>query len=232
MGVKVFSILLILLMAGSAVMMLAGGLRGPSGGQPKPVPVPSSGSGIVLDTGSRLFPNIPIPAIGPSNARLQVYIFYSLFCPHCANEIHNNLEYYVSLAKEGTARVYFVDYPQAGAQYLHAGLRCLAKDNGPFLDVMQRIYTIIRDEGRLPTMDDFKKIVGELGYNVSESCINDQLPLIANIATISYRQYQITGTPTIIVYDSQSDKAFKVIGEQSRDRLEKFINDVLEGKAG
>ncbi len=234
MLVKVFSLILVVLMAGSAVMMLAGGLGGGNGGQDsveaKPIEAPPGS--IVMDTGSRLFTNIPVPAIGPSDARLQIYIFYSMFCPHCANEIHNNLDYYLSLADDGIARIYFVDFPQQGAQELHAALRCVAEEDGPFLDIMLDLYSIIRDEKQLPTMDDFKAIAEKYGASVDDACIQEELDTISRIASISYRMYGIQGTPTIVVYDTVMDKAYMVVGEQSREDLEKFINDVLEGRAG
>ncbi|MEB3774497.1 MAG: thioredoxin domain-containing protein [Desulfurococcales archaeon] len=229
-AVKAFSLLLVVLMAGSAVMMLSGGLTG-GGGQESTIK-PVEGAGVVMDNGSRLFQNLPIPAIGPADARLQVYIFYSLFCPHCGNEVRNNLDYYVSLAKEGVARIYFVDFPQTGAQNLHAGLRCIARNGGPFLEVLQDLYAIILDEGRLPTMEDLRDIASRYNASIDEACINEELPIISNIVTISYSSYKVSGTPTIVVYDTVTDKGYMAVGEQSREELEKFINDVLSGSAG
>ncbi|MEB3861916.1 MAG: thioredoxin domain-containing protein [Desulfurococcales archaeon] len=231
--VKAFSILLVILMAGSAIMMLANGALGGGGsGEVEVKPVEAPEGGVVLDTGSRLFPNIPVPAVGPADARLQVYIFYSMFCPHCANEILNNLDYYLQLASEGTARIYFVDYPQQGAQELHAALRCLAKNNGPFLEAMTSLYRILAEDKTLPTMDDMNKFLEEKGITLDQACIEEELQNVARVASISYRTYNIQGTPTIVVYDTVSDKAYMVVGEQEREQLVQFINDVLEGRAG
>ncbi|MCE4603140.1 MAG: thioredoxin domain-containing protein [Desulfurococcales archaeon] len=231
--VKAFSILLVILMAGSAIMMLANGALGGGGSsnvKVKPVEAPEGG--IVMDTGSRLFPNIPVPAVGPADARLQIYIFYSMFCPFCANEILNNLDYYLQLTSEGIARVYFVDFPQQGAQELHAVLRCLAKNDGPFLEAMTSLYRILAEDKTLPTMDDMKKFLEERGITLDQACIEEELQDVARIASISYRTYDIRGTPTIVVYDTVSDKAYMVVGEQKRENLVQFINDVLEGRAG
>lgn len=229
--VKAFSLLLVFLMAGSAVMMLAGG-GGQGGGNVEVKPVEAPEGGIVMDTGSRLFQGIPVPAVGPADARLQVYIFYSMFCPHCANEILNNLDYYMQLASEGTARIYFVDFPQQGAQELHATLRCIAKDGGPMLDAMVSLYRILAEDKTLPTMDDLRKFMDENGITVPQECVDEELQNVARIASISYNVYGIQGTPTIVVYDTVSDKAYMVVGEQTREDLVQFINDVLEGKAG
>ncbi len=202
------------------------------GGEPATISQQAQGQYRVrIDTNTRLLAGYPAIVIGPRDAKLELYVFYDLECPYCAREFTESLDYMVSLTEKGIKLVFadMVVHPQAVD--MHAELRCIAANGGPYVEVLKDLYTRFIDKGEPPTMDYLKQLEAKYGYSAANGdCVKKEKYNAVSMTQYAVQQLGIPGTPTKVIYDLEKNKAWALPGYTPLEAFKKYIEDALAGK--
>ena len=163
--------------------------------------------------------------IGKDDAPVEIKVFSSLTCPHCAN-FHTKV---ISKIKKkyvntGKVKIIFIDFP-LDLQALNASklLHCVEKNKQML--VMDLIYEKQKEWIVGDTIDEInnnlKKIATTSGINSDkiEKCLVDEdiENMVLNGRIEGHKKYSIGSTPTIII----NEKKYK--GSNDFESLEKLI---------
>jgi protein-disulfide isomerase len=168
--------------------------------------------------------------IGNKNAKVEIKIYSSFTCPHCAN-FHKNT--YPKLVKEYASKdlikISFIDFPLDIAALNAAKIvRCSTKESSILL-----IDEIYKNQNTWSAGDKIQEINKKLflianKFNLSDeklsNCLKDQKleEKILNDRIDGQKKYSINSTPTIII----NEKKFE--GNLTFENLSKEISKILK----
>ena len=168
--------------------------------------------------------------IGNKNAKVEIKIYSSFTCPHCAN-LHKSV--YPKLVKEYASKdlikISFIDFPLDIAALNAAKIvRCSTKESSILL-----IDEIYKNQNVWSAGDKIQEINKKLflvanKFNLSDekltNCLKDQKleEKILNDRIDGQKKYSINSTPTVII----NEKKFE--GNLTFDNLSKEISRILK----
>jgi len=169
--------------------------------------------------------NLEFIFIGKDDAPVEIKVFSSLTCPHCAN-FHTKV---ISKIKKkyvntGKVKIIFIDFPLDLAALSASKLLHCAEKNKQML-IMDLIYEKQEEWIVGNTIDEIndnlKKIATTSGINSDKikKCFSDEAieNMVLNGRIEGHKKYSISSTPTIII----NEKKYK--GSNDFESLEKLI---------
>ena len=149
---------------------------------------------------------------GSSEAKIQLIIYESLTCSHCAN-FHKDV--YPELKKEfideGKINIEFRNFPLDLAA-LNAAKIAHCKNDGAS-DILHFLYsnqdTWIKGSNILEINKNLEKLIVNSEFNLDfENCINNKKieDYILEERIDGFKQYEIEATPTLIINDKKFNK--------------------------
>ncbi len=167
--------------------------------------------------------------LGSNSATVEIKVYSSLTCPHCANfhatVIPKIIKNYV---ESGKVKIIFFDFPLDQAAFNASKLvHCVDKEkNLTLLDTLyekQNKWTIGSNINEIN--GNLKKIVKNLGINSSEfdECLNNEViaDKILNERIEAHQKYTINSTPTIIINEKKFEDSASF--ENIKKKIEKLI---------
>ena len=163
--------------------------------------------------------------IGREDAPVEIKVYSSLTCPHCAN-FHINVisEIQKKYVETGKVKIIFIDFPlDLAALNASKILHCVEKKDQ--MKIMDLIYKK-QSEWRIgSTIDEInenlKSITTTSGINSDkiDKCLVDENieNIVLNGRIEGHKKYSISSTPTIIINEK------KFIGSNDFDNIEKAI---------
>tara|TARA_B110001454_G_C12621218_1_gene392929 strand:+ start:221 stop:811 length:591 start_codon:yes stop_codon:yes gene_type:complete len=166
---------------------------------------------------------------GNENAKVKIYIFESLTCPHCA-DFHKNI--YPNLKSDfidkGLVQIYFKNFPLDLAG-LNAAKTTHCLNNDKRLVFLHHLYETQNEWVNGETIDDInknlKKTLDNFGIkNVDfQKCIDNKEieNLVLNERIEAFKKYKIQSTPTVVINEKKFDKPLKY--KNLKKAIEKLI---------
>ena len=145
--------------------------------------------------------------IGSDNSKVEIIIYSSLTCPHCA-KFHNDVlpKIKKEFVETGDAKIILTDFPLDLAALNASKIIHCAKDDSKIklLDVIYEKQKIWTDGNNIETINEnLKKIVNDLKINNFnfDKCLNDKISekLILEGRIKAQKKYKIDSTPQIII---------------------------------
>jgi len=185
-----------------------------------------------MDANTRLLGGYPLVVVGPRDAKLELYIFYDLHCPYCAREFTESLDYMLSLTNRGVKLIFVDTVIHPEALDMHAELRCVALNGGPFIEILKDLYADFVKEGKPPSMDVLKQLESKYGYKgpSSSDCFKKEKYNAASMTQYAIQQLGIPGTPTKVIYNLERNKAWALPGYMPLEAFKKYMEDAITGK--
>lgn len=168
-------------------------------------------------------------ALGPKDAKVTIYEYASMTCPHCAAF---NAEVFPKLKKEyidtGKVRYVFREFPldiKAAAGSMLA--RCIAKgDANKYFAVTDLLFRSQGDWVMTNTTQNLERIGKQAGLSKEQvdNCLKDQslLDKIAGDQKYASEVLKVDSTPTFFINGE------RIKGEASLEEFEKKINPLLK----
>ena len=155
--------------------------------------------------------------IGSDNSKVEIIIYSSLTCPHCA-KFHNDVlpKIKKEFVETGDAKKILTDFPLDLASLNASKIIHCAKDNSKIklLDAIYEKQKIWTNGNNIEAINEnLKKIVSDLkinNFNFDE-CLNDKVSekLILEGRIKAQEKYKVDSTPQIIInkkkYDGPTD---------------------------
>ena len=155
--------------------------------------------------------------IGSNNSKVEIIIYSSLTCPHCA-KFHNDVlpKIKKEFVETGDAKIILTDFPLDLASLNASKIIHCAKDNSKIklLDAIYEKQKIWTNGNNIEAINEnLKKIVSDLkinNFNFDE-CLNDKVSekLILEGRIKAQEKYKVDSTPQIIInkkkYDGPTD---------------------------
>ena len=155
--------------------------------------------------------------IGSDNSKVEIIIYSSLTCPHCA-KFHNDVlpKIKKEFVETGDAKIILTDFPLDLASLNASKIIHCAKDNSKIklLDTIYEKQKIWTNGNNIEAINgNLKKIVSDLkinNFNFDE-CLNDKVSekLILEGRIKAQEKYKVDSTPQIIInkkkYDGPTD---------------------------
>ena len=155
--------------------------------------------------------------IGSDNSKVEIIIYSSLTCPHCA-KFHNDVlpKIKKEFVETGDAKIILTDFPLDLASLNASKIIHCAKDNSKIklLDTIYEKQKIWTNGNNIEAINEnLKKIVSDLkinNFNFDE-CLNDKVSekLILEGRIKAQEKYKVDSTPQIIInkkkYDGPTD---------------------------
>ena len=155
--------------------------------------------------------------IGSENSKIEIIIYSSLTCPHCA-KFHNDVlpKIKKEFVETGNAKIILTDFPLDLAALNASKIIHCAKDDSKIklLDAIYEKQKIWTDGSNIDTINEnLKKIVNGLKINDFnfDKCLNDKTSekLILEGRIKAQEKYKVDSTPQIIInkkkYDGPTD---------------------------
>ena len=155
--------------------------------------------------------------IGSDDSKVEIIIYSSLTCPHCA-KFHNNVlpKIKKEFVETGDAKIILTDFPLDLAALNASKIIHCAKDDSKIklLDTIYEKQKIWTDGNNIEAINEnLKKIVNDLKINNFnfEKCLNDKTSekLILEGRIKAQEKYKVDSTPQIIInkkkYDGPTD---------------------------
>jgi protein-disulfide isomerase len=167
--------------------------------------------------------------IGSNEAKVEIKIYSSLTCPHCAN-FHINIipDIIKNYVDSGKVKIIFFDFPLDQAAFNASKLvNCFENDkNLMLLDVLYEKQNEWTSGANIDEIDDkLKKIVKNLGINSLQfdGCLINEViaDKILNERIDAHKKYSISSTPTIIINEKKFEDS--VSFENIQKKIEKLI---------
>jgi len=145
--------------------------------------------------------------IGFDNSKVEIIIYSSLTCPHCA-KFHNDVlpKIKKEFVETGDAKIILTDFPLDLAALNASKIIHCAKDDSKIklLDVIYEKQKIWTDGNNIEAINEnLKKIVNDLKINNFnfDKCLNDKTSekLILEGRIKAQEKYKIDSTPQIII---------------------------------
>ena len=145
--------------------------------------------------------------IGSDNSKVEIIIYSSLTCPHCA-KFHNDVlpKIKKEFVETGDAKIILTDFPLDLASLNASKIIHCAKDNSKIklLDAIYEKQKIWTNGNNIEAINEnLKKIVSDLkinNFNFDE-CLNDKVSekLILEGRIKAQEKYKVDSTPQIII---------------------------------
>tara|TARA_B100000427_G_scaffold156040_1_gene129657 strand:- start:91 stop:729 length:639 start_codon:yes stop_codon:yes gene_type:complete len=155
--------------------------------------------------------------IGSDNSKVEIIIYSSLTCPHCA-KFHNDVlpKIKKEFVETGDAKIILADFPLDLASLNASKIIHCAKDNSKIklLDTIYEKQKIWTNGNNIEAINEnLKKIVSDLKINNFnfDKCLNDKVSekLILEGRIKAQEKYKVDSTPQIIInkkkYDGPTD---------------------------
>ena len=166
---------------------------------------------------------------GNENAKVKIFVFESLTCPHCA-DFHKNI--YPSLKTDfidkGLVQIYFKNFPLDLAG-LNAAKITHCVDNDKRLIFLHHLYKTQNKWTKGETIEDINKNLKKALDNFEikkidfQKCINDKEieELVLNERIEASKKYKIQSTPTVVINEKKFDKP--LMYKNLKKAIEKLI---------
>ena len=145
--------------------------------------------------------------IGSDNSKVEIIIYSSLTCPHCA-KFHNDVlpKIKKEFVETGDAKIILTDFPLDLASLNASKIIHCAKDNSKIklLDTIYEKQKIWTNGNNIEAINEnLKKIVSDLKINNFnfDKCLNDKVSekLILEGRIKAQEKYKVDSTPQIII---------------------------------
>ena len=145
--------------------------------------------------------------IGSDNSKVEIIIYSSLTCPHCA-KFHNDVlpKIKKEFVETGDAKIILADFPLDLASLNASKIIHCAKDNSKIklLDTIYEKQKIWTNGNNIEAINEnLKKIVSDLKINNFnfDKCLNDKVSekLILEGRIKAQEKYKVDSTPQIII---------------------------------
>jgi protein-disulfide isomerase len=167
--------------------------------------------------------------LGSNKAKVEIKVYSSLTCPHCAN-FHAKVipEIIKNYVDSGKVKIIFFDFPLDQAAFNASKLiHCVdKKKNLALLDMLyekQNKWTVGSSIDEINK--NLKKIVEDLGINSNQfdECLNNEViaDKILNERIEAHKKYSINSTPTIIINEKKFEDSASF--ENIKKKIEKLI---------
>ena len=164
---------------------------------------------------------------GLNDAKVKIYVFESLTCPHCAT-FHKDV--YPQLKKEyidtGLAKIEFRHFPLDVAAFNASKIAQCKSDQS--LEILESLYSNQQAWVKGNTIDEvndhLKKFIKKEGFKINfEKCINDKEieDFVLNDRIEGAKKFNINATPTIIINNEKFEKSLNY--KNLKKSLEKLI---------
>ena len=164
---------------------------------------------------------------GSPDAKIQLIVYESLTCSHCA-DFHKNVypDLKTNFIDRGYVKIEFRNFPLDMAA-LNAAKIAHCKNNGKsdilhFLFLNQKKW--VKGENIEDLNSNLKKLVEDKNLNIDfEKCINDKNTedFILNTRIKGMKKFEINATPTIIINNKKFDKP--ITFKNLKKTIEKLI---------
>mgnify|MGYP001392443497 FL=1 len=155
--------------------------------------------------------------IGSNDSKVEIIIYSSLTCPHCA-KFHNDVlpKIKKEFVETGDAKIILTDFPlDLAALNASKIIHCTENDSKiKLLDTIYEKQKIWTDGNNIEAINEnLKKIVNDLNINDFnfDECLNDKIAekLILEGRIKAQKKYKVDSTPQIIInkkkYDGPTD---------------------------
>ena len=166
---------------------------------------------------------------GNENAKVEIFIFESLTCPHCA-DFHKNI--YPNLKSDfidkGLVQIYFKSFPLDLAGLNAAKItHCLSNDKR--LVFLHHLYETQNEWLKGETIEDINKNLKKKLDNLEienidfQKCIDDKEieDFVLNERIEASKKYKIQSTPTVVINEKKFDKPLEY--KNLKKAIEKLI---------
>ena len=167
--------------------------------------------------------------LGSNEALVEIKVYSSLTCPHCANfHIKVIPEIIKNYVDSGKVKIVFFDFPLDQAAFNASKLvHCVDKKKN--LTLLDMLYEKQNKWAAGSDIDEvnnnLKKIVENMGINSSQFnyCINNEAiaDKILNERINAHKKYSINSTPTIIINERKFEDSASF--ENIKKKIEKLI---------
>ena len=167
--------------------------------------------------------------LGSNEALVEIKVYSSLTCPHCANfHIKVIPEIIKNYVDSGKVKIVFFDFPLDQAAFNASKLvHCVDKKKN--LTLLDMLYEKQNKWAAGSDIDEvnnnLKKIVENMGINSSQFnyCINNEAiaDKILNERINAHKKYSINSTPTIIINEKKFEDSASF--ENIKKKIEKLI---------
>ena len=167
--------------------------------------------------------------IGSDEAAVEIKVYSSLTCPHCANfHIKVIPEIIKNYVNSGKVKIIFFDFPLDQAAFNASKLlHCIEKEkNLALLDMLYEKQNNWASGSDIEEINNnLKSIVKNLGINPSQfnDCLNNEViaDKILNERINAHKKYSIDSTPTIIINEKKFEDS--VSFKNIKKKIEKLI---------
>jgi len=152
----------------------------------------------------------PETFIGKQNSKLEVYVFSDWLCPVCV-KVEPALEA-VLPQLEKKAKVFFIDKTvhKESMNFVPYHLSFLVNEKGKYVQTRKALFELAKSN-RNPTIDDVRRAVAPLGVTYRQLSFMDVSQMMAKAQALA-KEYNVTGTPTVVVLNTGSRKSKTLIG--------------------
>ena len=168
-------------------------------------------------------------SLGSNEAAVEIKVYSSLTCPHCAN-FHSKIvpKIIKNYVESGKVKIIFFDFPLDQAAFNASKLvHCVDKEKN--LTLLDTLYEKQNKWAIGSSIDEInnnlKKIVENLGINSSQfdKCLNNEViaDKILNERINAHKKYSINSTPTIIINEKKFEDSASF--ENIKKKIEKLI---------
>ena len=168
-------------------------------------------------------------SLGSNEATVEIKVYSSLTCPHCAN-FHSKIvpKIIKNYVESGKVKITFFDFPLDEAAFNASKLvHCIEKEkNLKLLDTLYEKQNEWASDSSIEEINNnLKKIVKNLGINPEQfnECLNNEViaDKILNERINAHKKYSINSTPTIIINEKKFEDSASF--ENIKKKIEKLI---------
>lgn len=166
------------------------------------------------------------PRLGSADAPVEIILFEDFRCNHCATfteQVFPRIEQ--EFVRDGTAHVYFVNFPILGPASRHVALvaECVsAQSEDAFWDMKS---PLMRSQGELEDRNRVYELVSTYAPGVDmeqvRTCVdNGTQAETLDAEILATQQLGVTGTPTVMVDGIRVNAAFETMADAVRRAAE------------
>lgn len=152
-------------------------------------------------------------ALGKSNSKVEVYVFSDWLCPICV-KVEPAIESTIP-ALEKKAKIYFVDKPvhQEAMNFVPYHLSFLVHEKPKYIQLRKALFNLA-SKNRNPSLEDVKHAVSPLGVTYKQLSFMEVSQIMGRFQALS-TQFKVSGTPTVVVYNTVTKKSKSLVGGNS-----------------
>lgn len=178
------------------------------------------------------------PVLGQEDAPVTMVMYEDFQCPFCKRFEENTFPKIESnFVESGDLKIVWKDYPipQLGHDWAEAAayaMECVYREGGnePFWNVKEKVFANQDSLTTSTVTSEIKSWASQEGVSESavQSCIDSGVDSEIQEDKQEGANKGVSGTPSFLIYSSNSDSATRVVGAQPYSRFVDVINSKLE----